>query len=139
MGPKEHLISSGIAAGISYYVTKSSISSFCCFGAGVAPDLDHFIEYFVYKKGKWDNEEFWSGSYFKKKGTLYIIFHSIELLSILLYITFFVIRRKSKFRKLSLGILSGYTTHMILDIIGNNCGFLTYSYFYRWKNKWKVK
>ncbi len=130
MSPDKHIISGMILGTGAYIVTKditlagaSALSAFMC-------DVDHLLEYGAYclqYKVKPSIKEFFSGSYFETKDKIVIAFHGYEYLLIMLIIA--VITRRS----IAIGIVLGYTLHMILDTIGNDCTFLGYCILYRIK------
>lgn len=130
MSPVKHIISGIILGTGSYIVTKnitlagaSALSAFMC-------DVDHFLEYGLYclkYKVKPTVKEFFSGNYFETKDKIVIAFHGYEYLLIMLIIA--AITRSS----IAIGIVLGYTLHMVLDTIGNDCTFLGYCISYRIK------
>jgi membrane-bound metal-dependent hydrolase YbcI (DUF457 family) len=139
MGPIPHLTLSAAAAVGFYAVTKDVPSAMLCFWAGILPDADHFLEYAVYKRLKWDSKEFWSGRYFIVKGEIYILFHSIELAIILTVLCITMIVTDAALRNIISSITIGYWLHIILDIIGNDCTKHGYFIIYRFINKWKIE
>lgn len=135
MGPIKHLIySTGVATMLMVHSKRKEVA-LACAATGVLVDLDHIIEYQDFCHGKWDWEEFATGTYFDKKGTVKVIFHSWELAIIL----WGVIIGNKKITKGSLlyGIAVGYTLHLILDQIGNNLNPKGYFEIYRWLVDWK--
>ena len=136
MSPGKHL-ASGVVLGTAFLsafgkvgpaVTAAAASIFC--------DLDHVIEYGVYcvkNKKKIKLSEFLSGSYFKHKGTIYIIFHAYEYLIALIVLLFIANRYKWKIRDFIAAVTAGYGLHLLLDTIGNECTLRGYFISYRMK------
>lgn len=135
MSPDKHILSGIVLGTGTYIVTKditlagaSALSAFMC-------DVDHILEYAVYcslYKVKPSRKEFFSGSYFETKDRIVILFHGYEYLLIMLILTLMT------HNTLVIGILLGYTLHMILDTIGNDCTFLGYCIIYRLKVHFKL-
>lgn len=138
MGPTMHLISAAAASALSYLVTRDLTFSAVCGVSCVLPDMDHLIEYLVYKKGKWVGKEFWSGSYFAEKGTIYVVFHSFELALLMGILCIGNLFWKQPFFDFTWAITIGYYIHLVLDIIGNDCVRFGYSTIFRWKQHWKL-
>lgn len=141
MSPKVH-VPCGIVSGIlTFFVTRSLSFSICCCCANFIFDCDHIIEYSFYcvkNKIKPSISDFFSGEYFSKKGTLRVIFHGYEYV-LLMYFLFRVIGLLNhSVNMLILGILIGYSEHLILDLLGNNCSFRGYSLIYRLSVKFKI-
>lgn len=136
MEPIKHVKYSTITAMVVLLHTKSVKSSLGCDFAGVLVDLDHIIEYGSYCSEyhtKWDWNEFFDGSYFDKKGTVKVYFHSWEIAALLCYLGI----RKKKRKSVLYGIAVGYLLHLILDEIGNNLNHMGYFEIYRWIKRWK--
>lgn len=137
MGPMKHIVASTVLATSVYIGTKSLSGALTCVASGVLVDLDHIIEYgkycFDYKQ-KWSWKEFFSGTYFDVKETVYVVFHSWEvavLLAILL------IMKKNGDGYMLFGAFMGYSLHLVLDQIGNNLKKFSYFELYRFKNKYE--
>jgi hypothetical protein len=138
MGPLKHIKYSTVAATTLLITSKSVKVAIGCLTAGVFTDLDHIIEYGGYCRDfdtKWRWEEFFSGTYFDKKGTVNVYFHSWEF-SLALWILVLATKQRQKKGKFY-GIAVGYTLHLILDEIGNNLNHLGYFELYRWLVNWK--
>lgn len=135
MRPLQHLAYSTAVAMALLVTTKSPKIAIGCVSSGVFVDLDHLIEYRNYCGNDWKWEEFSTGSYFDKKKTIKVIFHSWEAAAFL----WGVVLLRDGIRKKSLlyGVAVGYTLHLILDQIGNNLCSLGYFELYRWIVDWK--
>ena len=135
MRPLQHLVYSTAVASVLFLTTKSPKVAVGCVASGVLVDLDHLIEYKNYCGDCWDWEEFSTGNYFNKKGTVKVIFHSWEAACAL----WGIVLARGGIRKKSLlyGIAVGYTLHLILDQIGNNLNEMGYFELYRWLVDWQ--
>ena len=111
-----------------------------CIIGSVIPDIDHIYEYKKYCDDfsvEPKIKEFSSGKYFDKKGTVYVFLHSWEIAVIGLAYVFLL--RPGKCNNMVKGLVVGYTSHMILDQIGNNLSGWSYFWLYRWWHDWKQK
>lgn len=135
MRPLQHLAYSTVAASVLYLTTKKLKIAAGCVMSGVFVDLDHLIEYKSYCGDKWEWGEFSTGSYFDKKGTVKVFFHSWEVA----FALWGIVLSRDGIRKKSLlyGIAVGYTLHLILDQIGNNLNSMGYFEIYRWLVGWQ--
>ena len=152
MRPFVHLTCGTILAVGNYIVSREKESSFACALGAVLCDTDHIIEYAEYcrtNKVRPDFEEWSSGEYFSKKGTVKVFFHSWELclLSwILLWALGLSVRdsgakgfdgRIAGLLRVFRGLTMGYTSHMILDQLGNGLRGKSYFLLYRKHHRWK--
>lgn len=135
MGPLQHLAYSTGVAAVLLATTKRPRVACACIASGVLVDLDHLIEYKNYCRENWDWNEFSTGIYFNKKGTVKVIFHSWEAAAIMWGIT--LAKKGIKKNSLLYGITVGYTLHLILDQIGNNLNLMAYFETYRWFVGWQ--
>lgn len=135
MRPLQHLAYSSVAASVLFLMTKSPKIAVGCVMSGVLVDLDHLIEYKSYCGSEWKWEEFSTGVYFDRKGTVKVIFHSWEMACVLwgTVLAHDEIARKG----LLYGVAVGYTLHLILDQIGNNLNVMGYFEIYRWLINWR--
>ena len=120
---RNHVLLSAGLGGILYGVTRSPVAAGCCFVAGVLPDADHVLDFWVYKRKITLTREIFHGFY-KRFGKIYIWFHSIELLIPLAIVTYF-------FRIAGLGLLIGFLAHLIADFLSYELQPLAYSLGYR--------
>lgn len=140
MRPLEHLVCSVGLASLLYQINGDAKCAVSCVLTGTLVDVDHLIEYRQYcreqSKG-WDWKEFSSGTYFDRKGTIKVVFHSWEV--VILGIILCFMKRKQANNNREIGMISGYTLHLILDQIGNNMGKKGYFWLYRYFNGWNQK
>jgi len=125
MRPQYHLIASFLLALIFFYFTKSTLTSLLCFFSGFLIDLDHFIDFWLYKRKITFSKEFFS-EYYKRFGRMYVLFHSFELV-LMLWIFFLVF----DFEIIGLGIILGMVSHLLMDLWGNPVHTLSYFFTYR--------
>jgi len=97
-----------------------------CILGSIFIDLDHFIDYFIYYGFKLDLKKFFTHKYVTS-GKVYIVFHSWELILILLMFSF----------KISwlVPFAAGMTVHLLIDQFISHTGkplfyFLTYRALY---------
>lgn len=134
MSPKVHVPCGIISGTISYFITHSPIFSISCALSNFIFDIDHVLEYLIYcikNKQNINIKEFFSGSYFEKKNKIVLIFHGHEYVLLLLFFSLISFQFDKNLFLFFSGILTGYSEHMILDLIGNNCTFKGYSILYR--------
>lgn len=142
MGPIAHIISGAVMGGVVLAVTKEADAAALCAAANVISDTDHFLEYGVYclkHKIKPRIQEFMSGEYFPAKGTLMVIFHGHEYLLALALICIRLGGQGSPNAVNCIAFTIGYGMHMLLDLIGNDCGLKGYSILYRIAVKFEGK
>ena len=132
MRPKVHIPVS-LSLGVLFYTyTGSSLGGMVCVASGILVDIDHIIEYAI--NFGWNGfatiEEayrFYGGLETYKRGErpkkLYLFFHSIELAVI------FWILYTHTGNVIVLGFFVGYSTHLILDFVGNLWNGRHLSYF----------
>lgn len=140
MSPSKHLASGLILSGAVYAATGEPTPAALALAASVICDCDHVLEYTAFSvqnKSKWTFSEFFSGTYFRQKGTLYIIFHAYEYLLALLGIFAAFAIFTGAVNTYLLAVILGYSLHMLLDTIGNDCSLKGYFITYRWKKRWR--
>ena len=127
MEPEVHLFTSAALTSAAYFITGNIPAAVAAFFGGFFIDLDHLLEYWLYKKSLVIRGEFFT-KYAKKAGHLYIFFHSYE---VLLAVYFVAMLTRGLFSEIALWLAIGMTLHMVLDILGNNVWPKTYSLIYR--------
>ena len=114
MKPSIHVATSFSVALVLYFFTKSIYATLLCLVSGILVDFDHVIEYLVHFGGKDINiERIYQACrelLFKK---LYLVFHSIEIV-----IIFWIMTALTR-NIYVLAIALGYSSHIILDFVGN--------------------
>ena len=135
MKPIVHLTSGIALGGLMYGITHNWGTSVWGSIAAFASDIDHVCEYGVYctlNRKLPRLSVFFSGKYFKEKGTIFLLLHGWEY-EILLLLAWMLSLLNELPSAIILGSLFlGYGLHLVLDSIGNDIGFLGYFLYYRW-------
>jgi len=133
MKPSIHAITS-FSIGVGFgFLTKSVYAGLLCFASGVLVDVDHVMEYVVHFG--WRDfsiskvYDACKNMLFKK---LYLVFHSAELL---LLIWTFAVYAKNIYL---LAVALGYSSHLILDFIGNPLHPFSYFIVKRFMRKFET-
>lgn len=106
-----------------------SISILVAVSAGFFVDIDHLIDYLSFKKTNFDFSEFISGRHFDKSQKALLLFHSYEIVIILLI--FYFVLSETLFLTLALALLA----HLLFDILHNRTSLAAYSFVYRASKK----
>ena len=141
MKPAKHVIVSFTIGSIFYLYTKNIYTGFLCFFSGTLVDVDHVIEYVIHRGIKNITiDKVWRVSEeTAKKGAnggfkkLYLIFHSWEIFIFLWLLT--VLFKNIYILALTLG----YSSHIMLDVIGNRMYPQGYSFIWRRLKKFNTK
>jgi len=133
MKPSIHVAASLSLGAVIWYSTKSFVAAVLYFVFAVFLDADHILDYGleygwkditlmrVYRASSHTNRDKQEGGYSK----LHIVFHTVEF-AILFWVAY-LFTGNIYF----LAIALGYSTHLVLDYIGNPVyGF---SYFFIWR------
>lgn len=134
MGPLIHLAGGAVMGGALWAATGDTDVALWCSLGNVLSDTDHLLEYGLYcltRRQKPRLREFMSGEYFAEKGTLAVLFHGHEHLLALTIASIFLWRHQNSAAPCLAAFTAGYAAHMLLDLIGNDCGFKGYSILYR--------
>jgi len=124
---KYHLILSSIVSFIFFLLTKSVYGSVACFLVGIFIDLDHWIDFWIFKKKiVLSANDFFKHFREKKYTRAYIFFHSIELLPVILVLGNLILGKI-----ITYGIALGFVSHIIADYIGNGRDLFDYFFVYR--------
>ncbi|OGS46256.1 MAG: hypothetical protein A2539_02695 [Elusimicrobia bacterium RIFOXYD2_FULL_34_15] len=129
-----HIIISTSLSVFLYFISKLYILALSSFIIGIFMDLDHFFEYFYHCGLELNIKKFFdlAEQYAYKK--TFLLLHSWELLFI-----FSIIILVTSANEILLGIYVAYTIHLLFDQFGNLSRPLSYSFIYRWKNKFLVE
>lgn len=134
MRPIAHVVSGAVMGGIAWAVTGNMKAALWCGLGNVISDTDHLLEYGVYclkRRARPRVQKFMSGEYFAEKGTLMVVFHGHEHLLALVFICICLAWQGSPGTLSCIAFTIGYGMHMLLDLIGNDCGLKGYSILYR--------
>ena len=141
MKPTKHAIASFAIGSILYLYTKNIYVGFLCFFSGILVDVDHIIEYIIHSGLRgitidkvWhvceETNKDGANKGFKK---LYLVFHSWEVFIVLWVLTAF-------FKNIYLlAFTLGYSSHIVLDVIGNRMYPQGYSFIWRCLKKFHTK
>ena len=131
MGPLRHLTCGAILGTAIMLSERDALKAVSCVCGATMCDIDHIIEYAKYcndYNAKPSFAEWKSGEYFNTKGTVCVLFHSWEVCLLM-----WLLKGHTGSRIID-GLRIGYTSHLILDQIGNNLNKWSYFWLYRW---WK--
>jgi len=140
MRPEAHLFVSAALSSVFYLLTGSVEGAVAVFVGGFFIDLDHFLDFWIYKRRITYTSEFFS-HYSLKMGKMYVLLHSVELLWLLCFAQ--VVTGSTAL----LGFCVGMTVHLVMDMLGNGKNPMMYFMSYRimngfriellrWKKKW---
>ena len=126
MRPEHHIIISFLVSLIFLLLTGSVLGSLLCFFVGFLIDSDHLIDYLIDVRRIPTPKQFFDYFYGLKYDKFRIFFHSIELIPVIFFVGRYFIGDI-----LTYGILTGFTVHLICDIIYNPEREFTYFLTYR--------
>ena len=128
MTPVKHVVASGVTSVLFAFLTRSWVGTMACFLSGIFIDLDHLLDYCIFRKKMcWSIKEL-EDFCFERTGKIYLILHSYELMAILWVTVYYFGMQPVWF-----GIIFGMSVHMLLDQIINPVHPLAYFLFYRLK------
>ncbi len=133
MDPEYHLVSSVLGGIIIYFFTGSGLMFFLFFAGGFLIDLDHVIDFWIYKKRITYTKEFFSG-FHRNWGKLPILFHSIEFLPLLM-----ILGVIAGLHEYAFVLVLGMLLHLTMDALHNSADKYTYFLTYRMINNFKTK
>lgn len=119
-----HIAASSILAVAFYYLTNSVSASLLSFFSGFSVDVDHLLDFWLYKKRIAFRKEIFQ-DFYRKWDKIPVLLHSIELLIPLWFLS-------HAFTPVSfvVAVSAGFVLHLLLDFFGNemkpSCYFLTY-------------
>lgn len=129
MTPAQHIVASTATSTFFYYLTQSWPGTVVCFLSGILIDLDHVLDYWIFKrKISLSFKELDNFCTEDKSGKIFLILHSYELMFIL-----WIVSAYFKWPTEWLGALYGMSVHLLCDQIGNPVYPPAYFLFYRWK------
>lgn len=105
------------------------ISMLAALAAGVAVDLDHFIDYFIAFGFDFQLDFFNKGYQFLKNDKMYILLHGWEYAILLLGLT--ILLKKKLARSILLALFLGLSFHLMADVAMNEIPAKSYSLGYR--------
>jgi len=104
-----------------------------CFFSGVLIDLDHYLEYCIFrKKFPFRYKDLVDFCWYNEESRLYLFFHAYEYLFVLWFLIYFFSLGKVWF-----GVALGLTTHLLFDQWINPGKPLFYFLIFRIKNQFE--
>ena len=134
MSPDKHLFSGILLGSFLYSVTGDRNTAIFAAASSSVCDFDHVLEYGSYcytNHVRPSLDEFFSGEYFAKKGTIWVIFHGYEYLALMLFIFAMQFKKNRQKAKIVSAMISGYGLHLMMDLAGNDFSICGYSIIYR--------
>jgi hypothetical protein len=125
MMPQYHFIASLILASTFLYFTHSSLAFLLCLLAGFLLDIDHILDFWLYKRKITFSKEIFQ-EFYKKWNRVVVLLHSIELL-----IPLWIFAYVSKEYLVSLAITAGFVLHLTIDFLSYDLQPLSYFLTYR--------
>ena len=126
---KSHVAISLGTSAIGYACTNSIAFSLGMLVTGIFMDIDHFLDYCVaVEKIRFDIKDLFQQCYEFKIKKSYLLFHSVELIPIMLLIYLL------SGNILLLGVIISFILHLFLDMLSNHVYLFGYSFIHRWKN-----
>jgi len=124
--PQYHFIASVILALIYFVLTKSLEGAILCFIFGFFVDVDHLIDFWIYKKRITISKEIFE-HFYEKFGKVYVLIHSLEFVFLLILFGFLFPNLSGYLFGASVGLLS----HLMLDFVSYELHPLSYFLIYR--------
>jgi hypothetical protein len=112
-------------ASIFLYFTRSPLAFLFCLSAGFLLDVDHILDFWLYKGKITFSREIFQ-EFYKNWDKIIVLLHSIELL-IPLWIFAYVLREYL----ISFAISAGFILHLTLDFLSYDLQPLSYFLIYR--------
>lgn len=134
MKPAYHIASSAVVSGALYFIYRSWQLSLSCFLSGVLIDVDHIFDYVRAAGLRFRFKDFVNAVYTNTKIRWMVVFHSWELIFLLLVAAWL-----TQWNPWFTGILIGFGHHIVLDTIYIRERCWTYSFIWRWKNNFEFK
>ena len=128
----QHLLLGGAVFFSTAKLTQDLSWAFVATAVNLLIDLDHLLEYYLYRRG-FSFREFFSGRKKKKKGTIIIFLHAWEYVVVLLLLALW---RESLGLALTAFALAA---HLAFDQLSWPLHPLSYSLFWRWRVGFSLK
>jgi len=120
------VVSAGVAFGFQAIV-NSWPATVVCFLSGVLIDIDHYIEYYIFKKKwPWRYRDLLNFCDYNDERKVFLIFHGYEYLVALWLIIYFF-----HLNSIFIGLALGLTVHLVFDQFTNPTRPLFYFITYR--------
>ncbi len=129
MKPSHHALASAVTSAAFYAVTESTSGTIICFLSGIFIDIDHFFDFWAYKKKLFfTSRELFDYCEKERGGKLTLVFHSYEG-----WIIFWWALVQFNLGPFWWGLAIGCTTHLALDQWVNPLRLPAYFFVYRWR------
>lgn len=132
--PHYHFVVSAFLAVVVFHFTKSLQASLLCFIAGFAIDVDHVIDFWLYRRKITIDKEIFQ-HFHGRFGKIYVFLHSIELLVPIVLLG----SMNSHAMVLSAALALGFISHLLLDFLSYDLHPLSYFLTYRILKKFDIK
>ena len=123
-----HIVASSVTAAWFGVTTQSPVGTIACFLSGIFIDLDHVLDFYIFKKNLPRSYKELKDFCLDPSGKIYLFLHSYELMAFLWVVVFCF-----KPSVLFVGLLFGMSVHLLLDQLTNAIYPLAYFIFYRLK------
>ena len=123
--PQYHIVASSILATIFYYFTSSFFASFICFSSGFFIDIDHLLDFWLYRGRIILDKEIFQ-NFYEKWDKVPVLLHSIEFL-----IPLWLLGYALNSFLLVVAASTGFVFHLALDFFSNKIELLGYFLSYR--------
>lgn len=130
---KNHIIASSVISSGLYVYTQSVPLAITSFLSGWLVDIDHFADYWREYPFSFNIKHFFDTCHETKFEKLFLWLHSFE---ILFFLSFILYLTRSSYLA---GFTIGFAQHLLLDQAANPIKPLSYSLFFRWKNKFSAE
>lgn len=134
MKPQYHVMSSTLTAGILYGIFHSWSMALSCFLSGIFIDVDHIYDYVIEHGLPVRPRDFIEAVYTAKFERMTLFLHSWEIIFLL-----FIVTWQTNWNPVLVGVLIGFSHHLILDKLYTGEGFLTYLFMWRWKKDFQLE
>ena len=127
MKPAAHVATSAVAACAIGLCMQSTGAAIACLVSGILIDLDHLLDYYLFKGFTLSYRKFSEAIYKSTLPRFILIFHSYELIVFLWVLVLF----GAGVGPVGLGVVIGMTLHILLDQIFNKHQPYAYFFIYR--------
>ncbi len=128
MRARYHVAVSALVAAVLAATLRSWAVVLGSFLMGVFMDLDHLYDYFAHRGLRFEVQDFFRSSYERKYSRAYLMLHGWEW-----FVVWVLACVLSGWNPWLLGLLIGFSQHLIFDQIANKPHPWGYSLFWRWR------
>jgi hypothetical protein len=135
-----HLILSLLVGFIIWKISGNVYVLSAALMGGFFIDLDHFLDYFLAFGTKFNLTYFLKGYQFLKTDKIYVLFHSWELVILILFTSLLLFRSANlTVSMLLLSFSLSLFLHLFIDVFTNNMQARSYFLMYRMNNNFELK